>query len=375
MRPPFSRTLPFALALALSACGGDKGPRRGPETVPVTVATAEKTSVPLEVAAIGHVEAINAVSVRPRVGGEIVKVAFREGQDVSAGDLLFAIDPRPYQSALAGAQAALERDRAKAQNARADVARFTDLVKKDYVTKEQYDAALAGAASADAVVKADEAAVQNATLDLGFCAVTAPIGGRTGSLLVKSGNIVKANDDRSMVLIQQMDPIYVSFSVAQQSVPGAVGGLAARNLKVKATPTGGTPREGVLTFVDNAVDPATGTILMKGTFANRDGGLWPGQFFDVVLTLGAQADAIVVPDEAIQSGQQGTYVFVVKDDMSAESRPVTTVRSQGGRTVVSKGLARGERVVTDGQLRLASGTKVEIKEPVGSPAKSPEPAR
>lgn len=363
MRSPRAAVL-AASCLALAACGA-KAPARAPETIPVAVGEARLASVPLEVAAVGHVEAMQSVAVRPRVGGEVTRVAFREGQDVKEGDLLFTIDPRPYQSALAAAEAALERDRAKARNAQADVARFTDLVKKDYVTKEQYDAAVANAASSDAVVKADEAAVENARLDLGFATMKAPISGRTGSVLVKAGNLVKANDDKALVLIQQMDPIYVSFSVPQQSLPAEVGSLGSKRLAVTATPSGGAPRKGTLTFVDNAVDSSTGTILMKGTFANRDGGLWPGAFVNVVLTLGEQSDALVVPNEAVQTGQQGTYVFVVKDDLTAESRPVTTSRSQGGLTIVAKGLAAGERVVVDGQLRLTNGAKVEVKPKVG----------
>lgn len=358
-------TISLALAVLAAACG-KKAPARGPETVPVTVAAVEKASVPLDVTAVGHAEAIESVQLRPRVGGQVETVAFREGQDVKAGDLLFVIDRRPYETAVAAAEAALERDRARAQNARADVARFTELVKKDYVTREQYDAAVANAAALDAVVKAGEAAVANARLDLGFTSVRAPISGRTGGLLVKPGNIVKANDDKPMVDIQQLDPIYVSFSVPQASLPGEVGALTRRRLKVTALPEGRAPREGVLTFVDNSVDPRTGTIRMKGTFTNGDGGLWPGEFVKVTLTLGESRDVVVVPDAAIQTGQQGAYVFVVKEDLTAESRPVTVTRSQAGRSVVAKGLAAGERVVTDGQLRLRNGSKVEIKPPVGT---------
>jgi len=364
----------FLLALlgaAISAAPGcAKRQVRAPakESVPVTVGTAARQDVPLEVRAIGHVEPYSTVSLKARVGGEVTKVGFKDGQDVKKGELLFQIDPRPYGALLAQTRAQLERDRAVAKNAEEDSRRYADLVQKDYVTREQYDATRSNAAAAMATVKADEAAVENARLQLSYCAVTAPISARAGSVLVYPGNQVKGNDDKPLVVLNQIQPIYVSFAVPESSL-AAIRQHAqpGQNLSVAASASGnpGNTQTGELTFLDNTVDPTTGTILLKATFPNQNEVLWPGEYVDVVLRLATEPGAIVVPSQAVQTGQSGQYVYVVKNDLTVESRPVTVSRMHGPLAIVANGLQAGERVVTDGQLRLAPGSKVEIKQTEG----------
>ncbi len=371
-RSPFSSAVVVALAVAAIGCS-KKDPRAGApaEAAPVTVANVARQDVAVEVRAIGHVEPFTTVAVKARVGGQVIRVGFREGQDVRRGDLLFQIDPRPYQAALAQARAQLERDRAIARNAEEDVKRYTDLVQKDYVTREQYDATRATAAAALASAKADEAAVQNAQLQLSYCTVTAPISGRAGSVLVYPGNMVKGNDDNPLVVLNQIQPVYVSFSVPESSL----GQIRERlrpggKMKVSAAASGNPSKSqtGELSFLNNSVDPGTGTILLKGTFPNENEALWPGEYVDVVLTLATEPKAIVVPSQAVQTGQAGQYVWVVKNDLTVESRPVTVARTQGPLSIVAKGLEEGERVVTDGQLRLAPGAKVQVRKLEGKAA-------
>jgi multidrug efflux system membrane fusion protein len=351
----------FLALTALSACAKKQPPRA--ETIPVTIATVVKKEMPVEVTAIGHVEAYNAVSVKPRVNGEIIRVAFRDGQDVAKGDVLLQLDPRPSQSELAQARANLERDRARQKNAEADAKRYAELIGKDYVTRAQYDEALSNAAAAKATVAADEAAVENARLNLEYTTITSPIAGRTGNLLVQVGNMVKAMDDKALVTINQIEPIYVSFSVAESDLPRIRAAAARHTLQTRASPAADPTAvsQGTLTFINNSVDTATGMILLKGTFSNANRPLWPGQFANVALTLAVDPGALVVPSQAIQRGQSGDYVFVVKSDQTVESRPVGVARTAGPVAIIGKGLSAGERVVTDGQLRLAPGAKVDIK--------------
>ena len=372
------RLLFVAGTLVCAAACARKTEKAEVEIVPVLAARVEKREMPIEVSAIGNVEALQSVAVQARVSGEIDQVAFREGQDVQPGDLLFTIDPRPYQAALAEAQARLERDRALAKNAEETAARYADLVKKDYVTPEQYEQMRAGGEAARATARADEATVENARLQLSYTRITAPIAGRTGSIQVHKGNMLRPNDERTLVTINQIRPIAVAFTVpeaafdqirrAREDSKLSVVAQASRGPADPAAPGsevapggGEKPENGELSFVDNTVDRATGTVRLKATFANDTGALWPGRFVDVVLTLSHDRDALVVPVEAIQTGQQGSYVFVVKDDSTVESRPVTVGRKQGGRVVIAKGLSADERVVTDGQMRLAPGVKVEVK--------------
>jgi len=357
--------VPLAAAILCAAgCSGkgDAGPAH--ETVPVVAATVSSQSVPLEVQAIGHVDPLSTVAVKTRVGGEITEVAFREGQDVKPGDLLFVIDRRPYEATVNEARARLLRDRALAKTAAETATRYAELVKKDFVTAQQFDETQANAQAANATVQADEATVQSAELDLAYCRITSPIAGRTGSILVHRGNMMKANDDRALVTINQIRPIAVTFTIPETSLDairsryrqgGKLDVQAASTAQATATETG------ELSFVDNAVDSATGTIRLKATFPNESGTLWPGQFVTVSLLLANEPGRIVVPTQAVQASQKGSYVYVVKSDMTVESRPVTIQRTHGTLSVVSKGLAAGEKVVTDGQLRLAPGSKVEIK--------------
>jgi membrane fusion protein, multidrug efflux system len=362
------------LLCVLLAAGCKSRAQQAPqqEGVPVTVAQVERKTVPQQVTAIGTVEPIQTVQVKTMVGGTLTGVHFREGQEVKRGDLLFTIDPRPYQAALAQAQSAVERDKAKFVDAEANARRLTELAKKEYVTQQQADSARADAASLKAMVAADDAAVEQAKVNLSYCTIRSSVTGRTGSVLVHAGNVVKANDI-PLVVIDQVQPIYVSFSVPERVLP-QIRARAGEQLAVTArlsdqrpgeVPESGAIRgevaKGVLTFVDNAVNSTTGTILLKGTFENKDETLWPGSFAMATLTLGELRDATVAPSQAVQRGQQGQYVFVVKQDGTVESRQVTVSVQDERQAVIEKGLAPGEVVVTDGQLRLAPGARVQVK--------------
>jgi multidrug efflux system membrane fusion protein len=342
------------------------------EAVPVRIGQVVRKAVPLEIRNVGTVQPYTAVAVRALVGGEILQVHFKEGQDVARGDPLFSIDPRPYDAALAQAEAALARDRAQAANAEADAKRYEELVAKDYVTRQQYDAVLANFKALGATVRADEAAVERARLDLSYCSIRSPIDGRTGAVMVQTGNLVKPND-ATLVSINQVVPIYVAFAVPERELDEIRRRQAQGRLAVVAqdAATGRPISKGELTFVDNTVDRATGTIGLKATFANQDRVLWPGEFVNAVLTLATEANAVVAPVSAIQNGQQGTYAYVVKPDQTVESRPVTVVRNAGDGAVIGKGLAPGETVVTDGQLRLSPGAKIEVVTGQGTGAAKP----
>lgn len=358
---PGAAALALAALLLLAGCGG-KQPAPVREAVPVMATTVVQKDVPLQVRAIGTVEAYSTVAVRSNVTGEITAVHFTEGQDVKQGQLIFTIDRRPFEAALNQAQANLARDAAQAANAEKQSERYTHLVEQGVVSRDQADTFRTAAETARAVVEADKAAVDKAKVDLSYCSLFSPIGGRTGNLMIHQGNLVKANDTPIMVNINQVTPIYVTFSIPEQSLPEVKKYMAAGKLKVEAViPNDPQPAQGQLTFVDNAVDTATGTIKLKGTFANQDRRLWPGQFVDAVLTLTTQPNAIVVPTQAVQTSQQGQFVFVIKPDLTVESRPVKVGRAVDNESIIQTGLQVGERVVTDGQLRLVPGAKVEIK--------------
>ncbi len=347
------------LLLASFACSkGETGPPPRPP-VPVTVAEARRESAPLELAAVGTVEAKSTVEVRSQVTGQVMRVHFQEGQEVHRGEVLFSIDPRPFQAALAESEAALARDRVLADNATRQAARYAELVQKDFVTKEQYDAAEADARSRQANLAADEAAVADSRLQLEYATIRSPLDGRAGAVMVHAGNTVKVNDV-PMVVLHQMAPIDVRFPVPQQHLGEVRRRAAAGTLPVLVRDSGGGAHTGSLSFVDNAVDATTGTIQLKATMDNADRALWPGELVNVTLRLGDE-QAVVAPESAVQSGQEGDYVFVVKADQTVESRPVKVARTSGDRVVIAAGLAGGETVVTDGQLRLVPGSKVTIK--------------
>jgi multidrug efflux system membrane fusion protein len=355
-------TLVAALGLALfaSSCA-EKKEKPKDERIPVTVASAVEQDVPVEIRVIGSVQPYTTVAIRAQVGGQLTRVWFREGQDVHRGDRLFTIDPRPYQSALAQAEANLARDEAQLKNAEADAARYADLVKKDFITKQDYDKTLTGAEASKAVVAADRAAIENTRLQLQYCDITAPIDGRTGAVMVHEGNIIKAGDTNPIVTINQVQPVYVQFAVPESQF--AQVRAAAALLPVTATPQGGGASidGGKLTFIDNAVDPQTGTITLKATFPNGNRALWPGEFVNVTMTLSKRANAIVVPAQALQNGQKGQYVYIVTADKGVEMRPVTVVQQTESKAVIGKGVNAGDTVVTDGQLRLTPKSKVDVK--------------
>ena len=361
-KPLFSLTAALvASVLALTGCS--KQPAAAPPpAVPVVIAQAMQKNVPLQVRAIGNVEPYSTVQIKSQVNGQLKEVHFVEGQEVEKGQLLFEIDRRPFQAALDQAKSNLARDVAAANNAKIQAVRYTKLEQEGVAAKEQGDSIRADADSKAAAVQADEAAVENAKVDLSYCSIYSPITGRTGNLAVKPGNLVKANDVPVLVTINQVSPIYVTFAVPEINLADIKKYMAQGKLKVEAEiPNDPKPAEGVLSFVDNSVDQATGTIKLKGTFTNADRRLWPGQFVNVVLTLATEPNRIVVPSQALQTGQQGQFVFVVKPDQTAEARQVAVERTVGGEAVITNGVQPGERVVTDGQMRLAPGTKVEPK--------------
>jgi len=426
LRAGLELTLAVVLAAGLSGCprnSAESKPASKAAAVPVGVAVVEQKAMPVQIQAIGTVEAYSIVSVKAQVGGELQRVHFKEGQDVKKGDLLFTIDPRPFEAALAQAQAnlakdtglvqqakaqldrdrakvaqtqaALARDKAQAKNAEVEAARYAELLQRGLIAQEQADqfrttaeslghtviadeADIKGAEetvradeaainSAQQAVRADEAAVDNAKIQLSYTTIRSPIDGRTGSLMLHEGNVVRASgtNDSTLVVINQVQPIYTSFTAPQQQLPTIKRYMADGKLEVRALPAGeAKPLKGVVTFIDNAVDQTTGTIRLKATFQNEENRLWPGQFVNVDLTLTVDPEAIVVPAAAVQSGQQQSqYVFVVKDDSTVDVRKVTVKRTQGSETIIGEGLKAGESVVVDGTPRLVAGAKVEVRNP------------
>ncbi len=352
--------------LGLQACSdknNEASKARKERVVPVMVTTVEEKTVPVQLTAIGNVEAYSTVAIKSRVTGELKKVHFQEGQDVIRGALLFTIDSEPFVADLRKAQANLARNIALAKKAEEDLRRYADLVKKEYVSQEQYDQVATNLDALKAQIKADQATVETARLQVSYCSIQAPISGRTGALLVNQGNQVKANDDtKNLVVINQVQPVYVTFSLPEQALSEIKKYSVGGKLKIKALLSKEEqPEEGLLTFIDNTVDKTTGTIRLRGTFPNKEKRLWPGQFVNLILGLTSQPNTLVVPSQSVQTGMDGQYVFVIKPDLKAENRPVTVGRSLDGFMVIEKGLKAGEMVVTDGQFQLVSGTKVQIK--------------
>jgi multidrug efflux system membrane fusion protein len=352
---------------------------RGGQGIPVRTGLAELKEIPIEVGTIGRVEPLATVTVRSRIDSAVSAVHFTEGQEVKAGDLLFTLDDRPMAAALRAAQANLAKDQAQLTKAGGDVARYSELVKSNAVARQQFDTATADAASLQATVAADQAQVDQAKLTLSFTRISSPIDGRTGELLVDPGNLVKGNDSggTGLVTITQLRPIAVSFTLPERHLDAIRAAQAAgRPLPVTVT-TGAAdapPVEGRLSFVDSTVDIATGTIALKGEFANADTRLWPGQFANVTLRLGVEPQALAVPAEAVQVGQDGPFVFRVKPDSTVELRPVTVSRSYRGQSVIQAGLEAGDRVVVEGQLRLVPGAHVTEREGGGGKEAVPAPA-
>jgi multidrug efflux system membrane fusion protein len=356
---PTLRTVSAALCLLGLACA--KKDPTPPARVPVTVASAERRTMPFELSATGTVEPIQTVAVQGQVGGTLRRIAFKEGDEVKPGQILFELDARPYRAALNQAEAALARDLAQANNATQDEARYQTLAEKQYVTAQQYSEVKTTAAAAKATLAGSQAAVDQARLNLQYATIRAPIGGRTGSLQIREGNLVRTNATQPLVTINQLRPILVRFAVPAPNLP-LIQEHLGKQIVVRADVGGGeNPSEGALTFVDNAVDTATGTILLKGRFPNDDGSLWPGAFVNVRLQLYVEPDALVVPASAVVAGQQGSFVFVIQKDSTAATRAVTVTRTAGDYAIVNGDVQPGDRVVTDGQLRLRQGSKVQIK--------------
>jgi multidrug efflux system membrane fusion protein len=405
--------LACSIALAVLAGCSDKKQQRNRPAIPVLVTAAKQMDVPYTIEANGVVTPFQAANVASQVSGLIRRVAFQEGQDVTRGQVLFEIDPRPYQAAYQQALAALARDRATAANAARDAERYASLAQQDYVTREQADQMRANAEALRATVAADEAAVANARFNLDNTTIRAPISGRTGALLAREGNLVSANGSTPLVTINQISPILVRFAIPSTQLPllqkyGTTGGLV-----VSATPNTGTntvvdtganppvglsvgqgdptpggapasagppggptsqlasisqPEHGSLFFIDNAVDTTTGTVQLKATFPNPNRRLWVGEFVATKLELFIEQNALVVPASAVVTGQQGQYVYVVSDSLTVQQRPVTVERTAGSLMVIASGLRAGERVVTDGQSRLTPNAKVVINTPQGAPA-------
>jgi multidrug efflux system membrane fusion protein len=345
-----------ASALACSSHAATNLPR-----IPVSVARAERQAVPYQLAATGTVEPLRSVAVTPQVGGLLMHVRFAEGEEVEAGRVLFEIDPRPFVAAVQQAAANLSRDAAQADAAVRDAARYEVLVKDKFVTDEDYQTKRAAADALTATVRADSAAVTIARLNLGYATIRAPIGGRTGGLLLHEGNQVMANQSSPLVTINQLRPIVVRFTVPATQLP-ELQRRAGQALRVYARPAQDTTSfEGELSFVDNHVDSSTGTVLLKGHFANTTGRLWPGEFVDVTLVLGRQEDAVVIPSQAIMNAQQGTYVFIVTPAGTAKQQQVTVQRTLDTLAVIAQGVSPGDMVVTDGQSRLTADSKVEVR--------------
>jgi multidrug efflux system membrane fusion protein len=426
-------TLLLAAVVVLAGCSGGPSERADAKTspagdaIPVSVNDVVTKSVPVQIRANGAVQAMATVTIMSQVDGQISRVHFTEGQDVKQGDPLFTLDQRPFEAAVGQAEANLARNTAQLQQAEAALAqsvaaekqaeanlardtaqlenanvqarRYKELINDGAVSKEQYDQVRTAAAAMEATIQADQAAVtnakaairaaqattetfratmkadqsvvENARVQLGYTDIRSPMDGRTGNLLVHVGSAVKARDSNSpLVVINQIHPIYASFSVPEQSLADIRKYRAAGSIRVDALIPGQeqSPVRGELAFVNNTVDPSTGTIQLKASFSNSDNRLWPGQFLNVLLTLTTEPNVVVVPSQALQTGQQGPYVFVVKPDLTVEMRSITPGPALDGETIVQKGLTPGERVVTEGQIRLIPGARVDIKSSAPSAA-------
>jgi membrane fusion protein, multidrug efflux system len=344
-----------------------QSPRQAP-IVPVVVATAERRPMPVRLDTIGTGQAIATVNIKTRIDAQIDQVKVRDGQYVKTGDVLFHLDSRAAEAQVHQMEAQLARDRAQLMNAKRDVDRFAPLVAKDFVSRQQYDTSVTTSQALEGSVKADEAALENAKVLLTYYTITAPIDGRVGLVQLKLGNNLKAND-LSFATINQVKPIYVNFSISERELPSIRAAMAKGPVAVSALAPGdtGSPIMGKLAFFDNAVDATTGTIALRGVFDNDDERLWPGQYVNVSVTLSVQEDALVIPQAAVQAGQEKPFVFVVRPDNTAEVRKVVVSRTLDGKAIVASGIEAGDRVVIDGQLRLTNGARVDIRAAQGQP--------
>ena len=356
-----------AVFLGLAACSRDAAAptqNAARQAVPVRIAQVVQRDMPEEIRTVGNVESIASITIKPQVDGQLVEAHIDDGQDVKAGQTLFLIDRRPFEAVLAEAQAALAKDQAMADDAARAALQMADAFQNRAIAQREADKAKAAADAARAQVQSDQATIDAAKLKLEYCTIKASQDGRAGSLMVKPGNVVEANKTE-LVQINQIAPVYVSFAVPEQNLPRIRAQQAQAPLLTQALIPGESSAaiSGQLTFIDNKVDAASGTIRLKATFANSDRRLWPGQFINIVLFIVTERNAVVAPASAVQSSQKGSFVFVVKPDMTVEQRLVTVGRTVGDQSVISQGLAAGETVVTDGQLRLVPGALIEAKQP------------
>jgi multidrug efflux system membrane fusion protein len=354
----------------LAGCGNSNSSRPGgaraataPQAIPVGVFSAEKRDMPYYLTGLGNVTAFNTVTVKTRVDGQLVQVAFQEGQEVKKGDLLVLIDPRPYEVALSQAEATLFKDQAQLQDARVNLGRFTGLFADKIIPQQQLDTQRATVNQLDGQVRADQAQVDNAKLNLVYCRITAPVGGRVGLRLVDIGNMVHATDQNGLLVITQLQPIAVVFTLPQDQLPVVSKAMAKGQLAVLAYSRDGLTKlaTGKLLTIDNQIDTTTGTGKLKAVFDNHERALWPNQFVNVKLLLEVRKDNTVIPADAVQRGPQGNFTYVIKPDKTAELRPVQVSFTEGNLVSIASGLAPGEQVVTDGQDKLQSGSKVEVR--------------
>ena len=370
----FIRTLltcgAVAAGLYSSGCTADsraadtaEGRGGGSPAVPVTIAPVAQKAMPIEIQVIGSAEPYSTVAIRSQITGVLNAVNFREGDIVRKDQVLFELDKRPLVAALEQAQANLQRDMAQAANAEVQATRLQQLVDRGIAPRDQGDTAKTSVVAMNATVEADRAAVENAKIQIQYATILSPLTGRTGALMVHQGNLVRANDQTPLVVINEVAPISVAFSIPEARLTELRRYMSGGSLTVMATPQGSDRSStGRIAFIDNAVDQNTGTIRIKGTFPNEDGRLWPGQFVNVVVTLTTDPKAIVVPSVAVQTGQQGSFVFAVKEDQTVEVRPVTVARTRGAESVIATGVGPGDTVVTDGHLRLVPGARISVKQ-------------